>query len=448
MQIDMPKKVESIIETLNSHGYEAYAVGGCVRDTILGRTPDDWDITTSARPEEVKKIFGRTVDTGLVHGTVTVMIGKEGFEVTTYRIDGAYEDNRHPLEVTFTPSLTEDLKRRDFTINAMAYNHRDGLIDIFDGIGDLEKKRIRCVGEPLERFQEDALRMLRAVRFSAQLGFSIESGTREGVKLLAPNLKAISAERIQTELVKLIVSDHPEMLREAFATGMTKQFLPEFDSMMETTQNNPHHKYSVGEHVIRSMEYVENIKILRLTMLLHDVGKPMVKTTDEEGIDHFKTHNAVGEKLAGEILRRLKFDNDTIAKVSRLVKWHDYWVQPKYHAVRRAVNKVGEELYPYLLKVQRADALAQSNYQQEEKLRRLDEVEEMYQHIIEEKQCVSLKDLAVTGRDLIQCGMKPGKAIGEELNRLLELVLEEPERNQRDFLLQVMREDLKRDRSN
>ena len=180
MQIDMPKKVESIIETLSSHGYEAYAVGGCVRDTILGRTPDDWDITTSARPEEVKKIFGRTVDTGLVHGTVTVMIGKEGFEVTTYRIDGAYEDNRHPLEVTFTPSLTEDLKRRDFTINAMAYNHRDGLIDIFDGIGDLEKKRIRCVGEPLERFQEDALRMLRAVRFSAQLGFSIESGTREG----------------------------------------------------------------------------------------------------------------------------------------------------------------------------------------------------------------------------------------------------------------------------
>lgn len=448
MQIEMPEKVEAIIERLTEHGYEAYAVGGCVRDSILGRQPDDWDITTSAKPMEVKKIFGRTVDTGLVHGTVTVLMGKEGFEVTTYRIDGEYEDSRHPQEVIFTGSLLEDLKRRDFTINAMAYNHKDGLIDAFDGINDLKKKTIRCVGEPMERFQEDALRMLRAVRFSAQLGFSIETKTRDAAKALASNLKAISAERIAAELVKLLMSPHPEQIREAYELGMTKQFLPEFDAMMETPQNNPHHIYSVGEHTISALVQVEQDRILRLTMLLHDVGKPLVKTTDEAGIDHFKLHNGEGEKLSLEILRRLRFDNDTITKVSKLVKWHDYWVQPKHNAVRRAVNRVGEELYPCLLKVQKADALAQSSYQREEKLRRLEEVEKIYQHIIEEKQCVSLKELAVTGKDLIQWGMRPGKEMGETLNQLLEIVLEEPERNTKEELLRVFSQELKGDRPN
>lgn len=225
MKFEIPSKVETIIHTLEAAGFEAYAVGGCVRDALLGRTPNDWDITTSATPEQVKALFHRTVDTGIAHGTVTVLLDKDGFEVTTYRVDGEYEDGRHPKEVTFTASLEEDLKRRDFTINAMAYNPKKGLVDLFGGQEDLEKKVIRCVGDPLERFTEDALRIMRAVRFSAQLGFSLEENTRNGLAVLAPNLKHVSAERIQVELVKLLVSPHPDYLRIAYEAGVTREFL-------------------------------------------------------------------------------------------------------------------------------------------------------------------------------------------------------------------------------
>ena len=320
MVLTIPEKVEFIINKLETAGFEAYAVGGCVRDSILGRKPDDWEITTSAKPEQVKALFRRTVDTGLQHGTVTVMIDKEGFEVTTYRVDGEYEDGRHPKEVTFTASLEEDLKRRDFTINAMAYNTSSGLVDMFGGLEDIKKKIIRCVGNPLERFTEDALRIMRAVRFSAQLGFEIEKETKAALSVIAPNLKNVSAERIETELVKLLVSPHPDYLRTAWETGITKEFLPEFDACMNTEQNTPHHCWTVGEHTLHSLLNVPCDKVLRLTMLLHDIGKPKVKTTDENGRDHFKTHGSVGEKMAKEILRRLKFDNDTIRKVSHLVK--------------------------------------------------------------------------------------------------------------------------------
>ena len=226
MRIELPEKVEGIIQTLMQAGYEAYAVGGCVRDSLLGKEPKDWDITTSAKPEEVKRLFPKTIDTGILHGTVTVMSGREGFEVTTYRIDGKYEDSRHPKEVTFTPNLLEDLKRRDFTINAMAYNESTGLVDEFDGIGDLKRGVIRCVGEAEQRFKEDALRMMRAVRFAAQLGFSIDEDTKEAICKLAPTLKNISAERIQVELVKLLESDHPEEMRTLYETGITAVMLP------------------------------------------------------------------------------------------------------------------------------------------------------------------------------------------------------------------------------
>lgn len=228
MILEIPKNAETILHILEKAGYEAYVVGGCVRDSILGRSPDDWDITTSAKPEQVKALFHRTVDTGLQHGTVTVLMEKEGYEVTTYRVDGEYEDGRHPKEVTFTASLKEDLKRRDFTINAMAYNPSSGLVDLFGGLEDIERKIIRCVGNPLERFTEDALRIMRAVRFSAQLGFAIEEETRKALKVLAPNLKHVSAERIQVELVKLLMSPHPDYLRVAYEAGITAEFLPEF----------------------------------------------------------------------------------------------------------------------------------------------------------------------------------------------------------------------------
>ena len=434
MRLVIPPKAEYILQTLEKAGYEAYVVGGCVRDCILGRNPNDWDITTSARPEQVKALFRRTVDTGLVHGTVTVMLEKEGFEVTTYRVDGEYEDGRHPKEVSFTASLTEDLKRRDFTINAMAYNPTRGLVDLFDGTGDMQEKVIRCVGNPMERFTEDALRILRAVRFSAQLGFSIAENTWQGLICLAPNLRHVSAERIQTELLKLLVSPHPDYLRRAYETGITKIILPEFDACMETQQNTPHHCFSVGEHTLKSLCNIRADKVLRLTMLLHDIGKPMVKRTYENGRDHFKTHGPEGEKMAVRILRRLKLDNDTIGKVSRLIKWHDFRPNPDMVSVRRAVHKVGEDLFSMYLEVQRADILAQSQYRREEKLARLAAVQACYEEILNQKQCLSLKDLAITGKDLIEQGYRPGKEIGTTLNALLEHVLEFPEDNTKEIL--------------
>ena len=441
MILEIPKNAETILHILENAGYEAYVVGGCVRDSILGRKPDDWDITTSAKPEQVKELFHRTVDTGLQHGTVTVLMEKEGYEVTTYRVDGEYEDGRHPKEVTFTASLEEDLKRRDFTINAMAYNPSGGLVDLFGGLEDIDRKIIRCVGDPLERFTEDALRIMRAVRFSAQLGFSIEEETRKALKVLAPNLKHVSAERIQVELVKFLMSPHPDYLRTAYEAGITAEFLPEFDACMETSQNTPHHCYTVGEHILHSLCHVRADRVLRITMLLHDIGKPVVRKTDENGRDHFKTHGNAGEKMAGQILRRLKFDNDTIRKVTRLVKWHDDRPEGTLKSVRRAVNRIGEDLFPLYLEVQQADMLAQSLYRRNEKQARLDSVRDAYRQIIEEKQCVSLKTLAVTGRDLIENGYRPGREIGEKLEKLLNLVLEDPEKNQKEILLEIIRKD-------
>lgn len=439
MKLTIPVNAEKILRVLENQGFEAFIVGGCVRDSILGRRPDDWDITTSARPEQVKALFRRTVDTGLKHGTVTVLMDKESYEVTTYRIDGEYEDGRHPKEVAFTASLEEDLKRRDFTINAMAYHPDRGLVDLFRGMDDIRAEIIRCVGNPLERFGEDALRILRAVRFSAQLGFSIEAETKTGIEELAPNLKLVSAERIQTELVKLLVSPHPDYFLTAYETGITRQFLPEFDACMETGQNTPHHCLSVGLHTLQSLLNIRPDKVLRLTMLLHDIGKPAVKKTDENGRDHFKMHGPAGEKMASAILRRLKFDNDTISKVCRLIRWHDDRPAPDMCSVRRAVNRIGEDIFPLYLEVQRADMLAQSTYKREEKAARLEGVNECYRKILEEGQCVSLKSMAVKGRDLIAAGYAPGPELGEILDRLLEHVLEHPEDNEKDRLLALLK---------
>ena len=435
MKIQLPEKVRQIIETLQSHGYEAYAVGGCVRDSLLGRVPGDWDITTSALPEQTKALFARTFDTGIEHGTITVLLDKEGFEVTTYRIDGKYEDSRHPSEVTFTRSLSEDLLRRDFTINAMAYNDESGIVDLFGGMEDLQNRIIRCVGQAEARFGEDALRIMRAVRFSAQLGFGIEEKTQEAIRLLASNLRQISAERIQVELIKLLVSPHPEQIRLAYELGITQVILPEFDALMETQQETPHHRYNVGEHTICALQNCDADKVLRLTMLFHDMGKPAKKTIDENGRAHFKGHAEVSERIAKDIMHRLKFDNDTLRKVTKLVYYHDYRMPGSFRNVRRAMNKIGEELFPYYMQIRMADTLAQSEYRREEKLKNLEEIEEIYQEICRQKQCVSLKTLAVKGGDLIQAGVQRGPQIGEVLNQLLELVIEDPELNQKEILL-------------
>lgn len=437
MQIQLPDKVHKIINILEEAGYEAYAVGGCVRDSVLGRKPDDWDITTSAEPEETKRLFARTIDTGIRHGTVTVMLDREGFEVTTYRIDGDYEDGRHPKEVTFTASLEEDLKRRDFTINAMAYNESQGLVDIYGGLADIKAGVIRCVGDAKERFTEDALRMMRAVRFSAQLGYRIDEDTRTAMTELAPNLQKISAERIQTELIKLVVSPHPDYLRIAYETGITAQILPEFDLCMKTMQNNPHHCYDVGEHILHSMLAVEPDKVLRLGMLFHDIGKPQTMTVDEEGITHNKKHPVVGAEMTRKILRRLKFDNDTIDKVTKLVLYHDQEIVAAPAGVRRAVNRIGEDIFPLLFAVRRADVSAQSDYLREDKLRKLSYIEGLYEEIRSQGDAVSLKNLAITGTDLIAQGRKPGREIGIVLQELLEKVLEDPSLNTPEKLLEI-----------
>ncbi len=435
MKIELPQNVKNIIEQLNNAGFEAYAVGGCVRDSILGRIPNDWDITTSAKPENVKEIFKRTVDTGLKHGTVTVLIGKEGYEVTTYRVDGEYEDGRHPKSVEFTSSLKEDLLRRDFTINAMAYNDTDGLVDIFGGIEDIEKKVIRCVGNPRERFTEDALRLLRAIRFAAQLGYEIETDTYNAIKELAPTLEKISAERIQVELVKTITSNHPEMIKTAYELGLTKVFLPELDVCFETGQNNPHHLYSVGDHIVKTLEASRNDRVLRLALLFHDIAKPACKTTDEDGIDHFYRHPFQSYDYCNVIMRRLKFDNDTIRIVGTLVKYHDERINAGEKYMRRFMNKVGVDAFPLIFELWEADIEGQSDYKKEEKFERLQNNKRDYSEIIRKNDCVTLKNLKVTGRDLIEEGIEAGPKLGEILKEMLEEVLDNPQSNDKEYLL-------------
>ena len=442
MKITLPRKVLMIINNLQLHGYEAYAVGGCVRDSILARRPEDWDITTSAKPEEIKKLFRHTVDTGIEHGTVTVILGKDSYEVTTYRIDGAYEDSRHPTEVRFTDNLKEDLKRRDFTINAMAYNDEVRLVDAFGGMQDLNHHLIRCVGDPQERFSEDALRILRAVRFSAQLNFPVEEKTAEAVKALAPSLANISAERIQTELVKLLVSPHPERIQYACELGITKVILPEWDAMVNVRQNTHHHKYDVAEHTLHAMKNVKRDKVLRLAMLFHDMGKPSVKTTDENGRDHFKGHALVSEEIARRVMRRLKFDNDTVKKVTRLVCYHDYRMEATPKNVRRAMNRIGVELFPYYLAVRMADVKAQSPYRKREKIENIVAMRELYQEAVINDACVTLRQLAVSGRDLMELGMCPGRELGSMLSELLEYVIDDPERNDKKILCDYVKEKL------
>ena len=448
MEFQIPDKVQYIIDTLINNGSTAYAVGGCVRDMILGKKPEDWDITTSAKPHEVKGVFRRTVDTGIVHGTVTVLLDKEHFEVTTYRLDGVYEDNRHPREVSFTGDLSEDLRRRDFTINAMAYNHADGVIDLFGGTDDLQNCLIRCVGNANERFDEDALRLLRAVRFSAQLDFQIEEHTEKAIKLKAELLRNISAERIRTELTKLLVSDNPDRLRLLYRLGISKVILPELDKMMLTEQKNIHHAYSVGEHTIKTVCTVagkasdnrfspQKRCILRWTMLLHDIEKPSTVTMGKDGQNHFYGHQDKGALTANRILRDLKFDNETLEAVVHLVRWHDYRFALTPLGIRKATAKIGKEYMELLFEVNYADTSGKNPKNNQEKYKQLEEVRRLYQEMIANNECVSLKELQISGKELIAAGFKPGKKMGILLNRLLDVVIEDPSLNDKETLLDI-----------
>ena len=434
----LPESVKKIINTLEEHGFEAYAVGGCVRDALMGIEPDDWDITTSAEPEQVKSLFHRTIDTGIKHGTVTVRMDGQSFEVTTYRIDGKYEDGRHPEEVTFTKSLEEDLKRRDFTINAMAYNERTGLVDLFCGQDDLKAGIIRCVGNPMERFSEDALRMMRAVRFAAKLDFSIDEATEKAITELKNNLSKVSAERIQVELTKLINSDHPEQLMTLYKSGLTSVFFPEWDVAMECDQHTKYHLYTVGEHTIRVMQHVRADKTMRLAAMLHDIGKPVVKRTDKKGHDHFQGHPQMSAVMAEKILRRLKYDNDTIRDVCTLVRYHDERPALNPRSIRRCMRDMNLD-FDDLFELKRADIAGQSDFMREEKLNAIESFESIYHENLEAGNCTDKKHLAVNGGDLINAGVEKGPDMGRVMEKLLDDVIEDPSQNEKETLLEKAR---------
>ncbi len=385
--MQIPQQVDSIIEKLHAGGYEAFAVGGCVRDTLLGREPEDWDITTSAKPEQVKRLFRRTIDTGILHGTVTVVIDRTGYEVTTYRIDGEYEDGRHPKQVEFTSSLTEDLKRRDFTINAMAYSYETGIVDAFGGIDDLKRRVIRCVGEPMERFGEDALRILRAIRFSAQLDFSIEEETRRAIAVIAPDISRVSRERIQMELTRLLMSDHPERICEVFQTGISRYVSSAFARI-------PWEKVRIPAK-LPVKKYIRWAAFLR-------VAAP---------------------ETAEQILQDLKMDRDTIRKVKTLVSWSGRRLEAEAAVVRRGMSGMEPELWDALLEL--------NEYPQK--------IRDITAAVRANGDCLDLKHLAVTGQDLIAAGVKPGKGMGTILNRLLEAVLEDPGLNREECLMDIVR---------
>lgn len=434
-KLAFPDNVGYVINKLNEAGFEAYMVGGCVRDSLLGRKPYDWDITTNALPGQIKSIFQKTYDTGIRHGTVTVSTGDRLVEVTTYRIDGEYSDNRRPDNVNFSSSLREDLARRDFTINALAYSPDKGLVDYFNGLDHLKNGEIRAVGHANLRFREDALRMLRAVRFSAQLGFKIEQATLAAITYNCRLIANISSERVRDELDKLLVSNNPKNFSILYNTGLLKYIMPEFIPCYVTGQANPYHVYNVAEHIMHTVEYVENSSLLRWTMLLHDIGKPSKKTTDEKGVDHFYGHQEKSSEIAEATLSRLRFDKASIKKIIVLIKNHDIDIFDTPKSVRKIISKVGDELFLELLKVKRADAMAQNRIYLDKRLIKMDNITQIYRNIKKENQCIRKTDMAVNGDDLISLGMKPGADMGKILDYLFRCVLDNPKLNKREKLM-------------
>lgn len=425
------------LELLKKDGHEAYVVGGSVRDMIMGVQVNDYDITTSATPDEMKKAFdGYTViETGIKHGTLTFLYNKEPIEVTTYRIDGDYKDSRHPESVEFTKSLDNDLSRRDFTMNALVYNEDEGIIDLFGGQNDIESKIIRAIGDPKKRFLEDALRILRGVRFASQLGFAIEEKTKEAMIECAPLLHNISKERINTEISKLLLGKNVKnVILDSYE--ILGEIIPEIKEMHGFDQNNKYHIYDVLEHTAVSVEKIDPVLHLRLAMLLHDVGKPRTYSTDENGQGHFYGHAKISTEVAKRFLTEYRYDNATKEKVIELVKIHDTPIEMDKILIKKRMNRLGKELFFDLLKVKRADNLAQSP--QYFWLDKLDEMEKIAKEI-ENENCFTLSSLKITGKDLIALGLE-GKQIGDTLNTLLNEVIEERLVNEKASLISRAKE--------
>lgn len=427
-KLEVPEKVEYIIDQLESNGFKAYMVGGCVRDLLSNKVPHDYDITTSALPEDVTRLFDKTIPTGMKHGTVTVVLEGDMFEVTTFRVDGEYLDSRRPEEVIFVDNLREDLSRRDFTINAMAYNSSEGLQDFFDGELDLENSIIRTVGDSHKRFKEDALRMMRAVRFSAQLGFTIDAYTLEAIRDLNYLIDNISLERIREEVNKILINDS-NCIELLLDVGLLDRFMPEVVACKGCLQNNPYHIYDVLKHTLVATESIKPILYLRLTMLFHDLGKVPCKTTDDKGIDHFYHHPRESCSLARDIMKRMKYDNKTIEKVLTLIKYHDITLNTK-KSIRKLLSKISKEDFEDLLLVKEADMRAHNPKYLKESLETIKNTREKYLEVIKDADCFSLKDLAINGRFLIENGYaSQGKEVGLILNYLLDKVIEDPDKN-------------------
>ncbi len=441
--ITIPTEVLFLLDQLNKAGHSAYIVGGCVRDSLLGLTPDDWDICTSALPEQMKECFlgYHVIETGLKHGTLTVRLNHQSYEITTFRTDGDYIDCRHPEMVTFVSDIKEDLARRDFTVNAMAYHPVEGLIDLYGGQRDLKNRKLRCVGNSQKRFTEDALRIMRGLRFAATYGFEIEIETQKAMFETKQLLGKIAAERIVVELKKLLLGEFCETVllnyREIFG-----QIIPELIPMFDLYQKSLHHQYDVWTHTVKSVGLSEKNFVVRLAVLFHDIGKPKTFMLDEDGVGHFYYHATVGAEIAKNILKRMKFEGNTVDVVTQLVKYHDAQIDVTEQSVKRWLNKIGHEQLEWLLLVKEADAKTTVHF--EEKLEKIQKIRCLYLNVLEKKACFSLKDLAVSGDDLISLGIPKGKCIGDFLKKLLDMVIDGEIPNETSALLSYVKSSIKK----
>lgn len=441
MNIVLPKNVKTIIKILNTHNYEAFIVGGCVRDSAIGLTPHDWDICTNAKPEEIKKCFENfnTFDSGIKHGTISVVLDGEVFEVTTYRIDGTYSDNRRPDSVSFTSDITQDLARRDFTINAMVYNEQSGLIDPYGGRNDLSDKIIKCVGNPDFRFNEDALRIIRALRFASVYNFDIDDETAKSIHKNADLLNNIAVERISVELNKLLSGYGAEQILNNYR-DVIAVFIPEIMPMFDYNQHTKHHNRDLWHHTTYAVKSIDNTPLLRMSMLLHDIGKPKACKRDEDGTCHFKGHPKYSAEMAENILRRLKYSNDFIETCITIIKYHDVRFSGSKRQLRHVMSAIGDKNVELLLKIQRADIMAQSDYKHKEKLEKLNLACKTYKEILADKDCFTLKQLKINGNDIKNIGVSEGIKIGKILKILLGLVIEDKIENEKSALIKKAEE--------
>lgn len=440
----LPDSVTNILNRLHEGGFSAFVAGGAVRDMLLGRTPHDYDIATNAKPKEIKALFPRTIDTGIRHGTVTVVENKTGYEVTTFRCDGEYSDGRHPNSVEFVNEPREDCARRDFTVNAMMYSPEDGVLDFFGGQEDIKNKLIRCVGTSEKRFKEDALRMLRAIRFSASLSFDIDAETERAIKKCALLIKKVSSERILDELNKILISENSHYIKKLHDCGLLQYIMPEVDRCFGEPQRNKYHIYDVGDHIMHTVKNTPADLVLRWAALMHDIGKPACASQDDNGIIHFYGHHRESCRLAVDLLHRLRMDNDTIRDIAVLVENHDVRIEPSLPAVKRMMSRTGEVLFEKLLKLQLADNMAKNPAHFPEKKARIDSVYRIYKEILAERQPYLISHLAVNGKDLIRIGYRPGREIGDTLKRLIDEVIINPSLNNREYLLKAAKEYKKR----